>query len=274
MNIFKIIKDYKRKKNLENISIDKRLKTIDFSKEVNKLLGLSAKRSDEIDYLTLKNNLPQLFYTKKHIVYSYPIDKINSIQSSKSNLENYDSLYEFGKKVYEKEGWNETKCIKHLMLNFYNKRIFLKKYEWNQNVHWDNSGGSHHFACLYYLNKEKKLNYEFNAYLKLEYNISDIEIEEIKIIPAEVEELLKNFQIYLIPNNLTIKFAHFFKSDIKDDNEYNYILQFPSISSYKLRYLVLQKKVFKKLIRLINEEDELKRYFFDFNKVLKKALKI
>ncbi len=142
------------------------------------------------DFKKLFNGL-----TKKSEAVCSEIDikKVSSLRSSKSKSSGRDfkTMYLFGKDVYvdRDDKWEFEDCISHVMNHLARDepRLELFLYQWNGKYHWDNSGGSHHFAVASFHAQNNKIDYSFQA------NIIEISIDR-----GVANNLLVNYEMFIV----------------------------------------------------------------------------
>lgn len=139
----------------------------------------------------LENLLSCVIYTKEKKKEWIRVADIDSIENSKAKNSNGNplSIYEFGRKVYmregDKKGWSAVGCVRHLRKK--SRTLNLQRYEWSNRIHWSNSDGSHHFGVLrYWLSHLNKESFSFPALVE---NIA---------IDMSVLERLDEYCIYMV----------------------------------------------------------------------------
>jgi len=154
------------------------------SDNLTPFINLVSSTSDNLKSIKEKFNI----IDNISIVDKVDIRDVSSIENSRSILSDYDSIYSFGKKMYEiyrKISFEDY--IKHVLDYADNGLLDMYYYSWKRCYHFSNSNGSHHFAIAHFLAKEKNIN------CLLKCNIL------VKIIRKEkLLNLLKDYSMFVI----------------------------------------------------------------------------
>lgn len=175
---------------------------------------------------------------------SFDLRDLTAINNSKSSEKKFNTIYDFGKNVYDREQWDIDMCFKDLERNAIRKNTPLDiiNYRWNGIFAWDNHDGSHHMAAAIYQMIENP-TIQTRSYPAL---IRERYIDEMAAL-----NLFEQYRFYAISSNTWWKLYNNYKDHKYIDYE----------SSRNNRHILSVKKdsssiVGSNLIKLLDSKDE------------------